>query len=172
MLFCSVLDAKQNFRFRPRSFFVPIGNFCLVQRLWNVKFIGWQWEGDRVSAIAILKFCCSVFDVFAMKPKFWRQRSLEKCRAWFVLMFVSLCGSKDLKRRFFRRWEVLLDFGFNLDFGMFLSRKDFLLRKWSFFDCYSEKGSVRLVGSAGVAVGVQKGCAAPYAEADAVALGV
>jgi len=38
--FGSILVARQNFKFRPCSSFEPIGNFCCLQRLWKVGFIG------------------------------------------------------------------------------------------------------------------------------------
>jgi len=54
MLLCRLLDARQNLRSRPRRFLVPICSFCFVHKLWNVRFLGWQWRGDGLSARAIL----------------------------------------------------------------------------------------------------------------------
>jgi hypothetical protein len=51
-----LLDERQNFKFRPNSSFVPAGSFCVLQRLWNAKFLGCSQSCEGVGHNADLKF--------------------------------------------------------------------------------------------------------------------
>ena len=51
-----LLDDRQNFRFRPKSSFVPVGSFRVLHRLWNAKFLGCSQDCKGFVHSADLKF--------------------------------------------------------------------------------------------------------------------
>jgi hypothetical protein len=51
-----LLDDRQNFKFRRNSFFVPVGSFCVLHRLWNAKFLGCSQDCKGIVHNTDLKF--------------------------------------------------------------------------------------------------------------------
>jgi len=51
-----VLEARQNFRFKPKSSLEPGGSLLTLQRLWKVKFLGCRKRWEGAFCIATSKF--------------------------------------------------------------------------------------------------------------------
>ncbi len=68
MLCWSLLDARQNLRFSPSNFLVPVGILLVEQRLWYNKLLGCCERELDVFLSATLKFDCSDHLGFAVGP--------------------------------------------------------------------------------------------------------
>jgi len=107
-----LLDERQNFRFKPKSSFVPSGSFCVLHKLWKARFFGCNHGHKGFACRANLKF----FDLdkagFAQKLKLRRQYcSVRFLRAAPTLLWLHLKASFFI-RRCFLSWANLLEVAF------------------------------------------------------------
>ena len=115
-----LLHERQNFRFKPKSSFVPSGSFCVLHKLWKARFFGCNHGHKGFACRANLKF----FDLdkagFAQKLKLRRQYcSVRFLRAAPTLLWLHLKASFFI-RRCFLSWANLLEVAFCGDWGTFL----------------------------------------------------
>jgi len=113
----TALEARQNFRFKPKSSLEPGGRLLTLQRLWKVKFLGCRKRWEGALCIATSKFFWRVVFGSAMNPKLVRHLFSTDCSNGCVCRIVErfLCFSALL----FRLWANLLDVIFLFDFSVF-----------------------------------------------------
>jgi len=104
-----LFDERQNFRLRPRSSFVPSGNFCCLHRLWNVRFLGCSHVCEGTVCRAVLKFLLIELSGFEQSPKFCRQYCLVRLMRPRPMLVRWLLPDFFLIRRCFLLWLIRLD---------------------------------------------------------------
>jgi hypothetical protein len=109
-----VLLDRQNFRFKPRRAFDPVGRVLSLQRLWNARFLGCRYCGGFSSFFnVLLKFFCKVSCGEAQKPKVVRHLDFvcANCvlTVWWFAVNSSRVFSDFMASRLYLRCSIRRD---------------------------------------------------------------